>query len=591
MNLHPGIRKSTILDPWYFRGRYDCLGQASCLRVCLEDPLRQGPRNALWSVGGPFPKSVLETQKPRHISEAFKDLRVAKRHRVSLPTDDNETDVANWLEGVSELKSVLPEFDAIDSKEPFDPMSGLGEDDPIPLDFERVRIGQASRFDDDEPVTLDYEQFTRRNPQAASRNQEPPFRTGVKDQNILDRDDPILRDPRSALQRPMLPPKREIRVVHPDTLPRINFSSATSQARDIVPGEELEKLISSIQKLLRPMPVRYGRVELRAEMGRFFASKVPASGLSTNSPGTPANGWEAERLREKLSGQAAFFTQALSCFGNDVDLLVKMKNQGTEMAIWKPYSRNVFLDFRFRVPHGTVTSEGVENCWDLVLEVNTKDYSWSIRGWDNECGSACVHCLRQHWDFRVRLSHDRSLEYEEYWGAFAKALIDSLEVSPPKLEFQYLFDAHPVVCNKDLPILVTDVRVRQVCRFRHHHGKTYLDITRMSPTRPTKAGSRISHCTEVATLTKAEAGEFTHWYQAAISSVRLENILRENATLIPGDEASWKAEHLAQEVRDLCEQATSVIQQMDPVGVSCDNGFDEKYWKPIVKKHTRNYKF
>lgn len=590
MDINPRIRRSTILDPWHFDGCYDCLTQASCLRICMEDPLRKGPRNTLWSLRGPFPKSVLETQKPRYSSEVFKNLTVAKRHRISRRPDINENEVANWLEEVSELRSALPDVNGtssdpeVASEEVLHPMSELGEDDPVPM-------GQADRFDDDEPVALNFQQFARRSSQNSPNNRALYHTTGSQNATILDRDDPVLRNPRSALQRPMLPPKRIIKVPHPDTLPCNDFQFAVlHRGLELGQGEELDRLVVSIQNLMRPMPVRYGLVKLRAELGRFFASKVPKSGLAKNSPNTPADGWVPEKLRGELTtNQAAFFSKALSCYGNDVDLLVKMKIQGTNSAMWKPYSRNVFLDFRFRVLQGGVMVQGAENAGDLVLEINTEDYSWIIRGWDNACGSINVHCLRQHWDFRVRLSHDHSLEYNEQWGQFAQALIDSLEVSPPKLEFQYFFGND----NKELPIVVNDVRVRQVCRFQHHNEKVYLDISRISPTKPTNSGSHIANCTERATFTrdKAETGEFTNWYEAAISSVRLEEVLKENATLVPGDTAGWNVEHLAQEVRDVCVQAASMVQQMDPVGIGCDNGLNEQYWHPTATKHAKDYKF
>lgn len=587
MNVNPDIPRSTILDPWHFGGLYDRLAHANCLRVCLEDPLKNRPRDALWSLGGPFPKSILENQKRRPLAEVFKDLKVAKRERVSPQANDNdENSVANWLEGVSELRPALPELDAIDSTGAFDPMSGLGEDDPIPFDFQSVRIRRAGQSDDDEPVALSHEQFAMRNPQAASANQRPHPMSGSRNLHILDRDDPVVRDPRSALQRPMLPPRRTLLVDHPDNLFRSSQPSAALQELDITQGTELERLVASVQNVLRPMPVRYGLVELRVELGRFFARNVPSSGLSTNAPNTPARGWEADKLRKKLNSQPYIFTQALSCFGNDIDFLVKMKIRGTDIAMWKRYSRDVFIDFRFRVPQ----DDG--SLWDFVLEVNTRDYSWKIRAWENGCGSTFVHCLRQHWDFRVRLSHDHTLEYEDLWSNFARAVIDSLEVSPPKLAYQNFFDTDPVVSNKDLPIHVSGVRIRQVCRLRHHDEKTYLDITRMLPTKPTKSDSCRSNNTEVATLTqdRAETGEFTNWYEASISSVRIEEALRENATLVPGARAGWSAENLAQEVRHLCEQAATVVQQIDPVGVGCNNGFDEQYWNSVSRNST-NYQF
>lgn len=580
MNVNPDIRKSTILDPWKYGGRYDLLVHAACLRVCLEDPLRKGPRDALWSLGGPFPKSILENQKRRPMPEIFKGSKVAKRERVSLKANDSiDNGVATWLEGVSELKPALPELDIIDSVEVFNPMSGLGDDDPVPLDFHTATIRRAARFDNDEPL---------RSPQAASAYPRSHPTNGLHNLHILDRDDPVVRDPRSALQRPMLPPRRTLRVAHPDTLPSRKVPLVTSQELNVNQGTELERLVASVQNMLRPMPVRYGVVELRVEIGRFFAVNVHPSGLANNPPNTPARGWEAEALRKDLNSRSSFvFTQALSCFGNDVDYLSKMKIRGTDIAMWNRDSRDVFIDFRFKAP------QGEDSFGDFVLEVNTGDYSWNVRTWrENGCKSTFVHCLRQHWDFRVRLSHDHTLEYEDGLSNFAKALIDSLAVSPPKLAYQDFFDSDPVVSNRNLPYSVSDVRIRQVCRLQHHDGKTYLDIARILPTKPTNSASCGSSYHEVATLApdRAGVGEFSPWYGVSLSSTRLEKLFRQNATLVPGARAGWCADDLAQEVRHLCGQAATLVQEIDPVGVGCDNGFEELYWDSTSRGST-SYRF
>lgn len=590
MDVNPGIRKSTILDPWDFciiQDHYKCLAQASCLRVCTEKPSR--PPNTLWSFNGPFPRSILETQEPRYETEIFKGLEVHERQCLDLQITDNKGGVEAWVHQVSELKlqQAPPDSDAVIALEAFNPISGLDPDAPVPMDSENFQWGPTCRVDDDSPVALETKYFARSNPRMAAPNRKHP-QAGCNTPNILDRDDPELRNPRSNLQRPMLPLKRTIYVPDPSLLTQHDLQSSAQQESDINQGNELNRLVKSVQNLLVPMPVRYGLVELRIEIGRFFASKVPASGLSNNLPNKPTRGWEADKLREKLNHQKSFFTRALSYFGNDVDLLVNLKVKNTKTPMWKPHSRNIFLDFRFTL--------GVDDTpLELILEVDTNDYSWRIRTLKNEYGLTTVHCLQQHWDFRVRTSWDRSLEIEEHCRPFAKALIDSLEVSPTKLAYQNLFDANLANLNAKMQetIIVKDARIRQVCRREHRDGKTYLDITRIMPTKPTNSGTSRENSIEVETLTrsKLKTGDFTSWYEATISSARLEGALRENATLIPGDKAGWKAQDLAGDIRGLCIQAFNVVEQMDPVGISCDNGYDERYWNLLSNTQSWNYKF
>lgn len=581
MDINPNIRSSTILDPWHFDlpEKYNLLTRACCLRVCLEDPFRKGDRNTKWSLFGPRAKSVFENQKPYRIAEMFKNLKVAKRSRTTIQTDDSNTDIFKWINDTS---AVVPELTTKleDLKIPTALTSVIGEDDPVPLDWENNLEGNnlgeddpipldggddlEEPFGEDDPIPLGVGRFIRNK---LDNHVEPP--------NLLDQADPILLNPSSTLQRPMLPPKHIIRVPNPDYLP-----DCTRQPPVLRQSpkhlDELGKFIISMKNIMTPMCIRYGTIGLHAEIGRYYAHKVPSSGCAYNRSDVPAHGWEAEDLRLKLNKQESFFTKALTCFGNDVNFLTSMKIKDSSQSMWKHHSSNVFIDFHFRAPK----DDGFSN---LILQVNTQDYSWTIRDRNNTSGYTYVHCLGQHWDFRMRLSYDHTLEYKEHWGKFAQALVDSLEVNPPRLEFQYIFDFSPIV--------VCSARIRQVCRFQHHDKTTFLDMSRILPT---KTVLQKPQYLEVTTIPQdiVDTGEFSQWYEATISSVRLEELLRQNAELIPGEQAGWDAEQMAQEglFKDLYEHAASVIQQMDGVGLVCNNGYDMRC-KPDASRVDGSYQF
>lgn len=378
----------------------------------------------------------------------------------------------------------------------------------------------------------------------------------------------------------MQPPKRIVVVQNPDHLPRMKLPE---QHPEVEQHGELAKFIASVKRLMRPMRRRYGIVSLNAEIGRYYAYNVAESGRACNPPNVQANGWNPDSLRPKLeSGQPSFFTQALTSWGNDIDYLGSMKlPESREKKMWETKSRAMFFDFHFQVPKNNSVRNAENNeqaFFNMVLEVNTQDYTWNIRSRDSNCGLVYVHCLAQHWDFQVRLSHDRPLEYEQYWGNFAQTLVESLQIMPLKLAFQRTFNEAPV-SDCDSPIIVHDVRMRQVCRLQHQNQKTYLDVTKISPTRKIEEESTATYWTVQKLLSdNLETGVFSQWFEVTVSSVRLEELLEQNKRLIPGDEAEWTVEQLQQEnlLTEIYQQTAEVVKKMNGVGVICDNAYKKR---------------
>lgn len=405
--------------------------------------------------------------------------------------------------------------------------------------------------------------------------------------SILDQNDPILQDPTSTLQRAMLPVKRTITVQHPDFLPVMEVPTQKKEV-GVEQQTELGRLLASLKGLIEPTRRWRGIVRLRAEIGRYYVHEVAPSGRASNPPDVPADPWDPEDLRPKLEkDQPFFFTKALTCWGNDIDFIANMTIPGTQEKIWLKESRATFLDFQFEVPKtpGGDCRDGVTN---MVLEVNAQDYTWAIRDSDSTSGLVYCHCLDEHWDFRVRVSRKSPLELEEHWGRFAQALVNSLEVKSPKVGFQHSFREALIA---DCPIVIRDVRLRQVCRLRHLNRDTCLDITRVLPTKV--CGSERSTATyrHVQTLDRdvSKTGAFASWYEVSVSSTRFEELLKQNERLVPGDEAEWTVEQLEEEnvFVQLANQTLAIVKAIDGVGVICDNGHEERKPKNNGRKHEK----
>lgn len=310
------------------------------------------------------------------------------------------------------------------------------------------------------------------------------------------------------------------------------------------------------------MKAKYGVIRLKAEIGRFYMGNVERSGIARNKEQQPANGWVPDQLIDRLnnSDSNCFFTKIISYWGNDVDHLVDMKED--KQKIWTPTDQGcVCFDFYFRAR----ASDGLVS--HFVLEVDGRDFSWNLREARNPFDPIVVHCLSQHWDFRLVASHDYTLDQNMLFGAFARALVDSLVVRTPVLEFQYSFDGPP-------PIIIDDVRVRQVCKFQSQNKKTILEISRIFATETKNFPDTKYRAVRSFPDDDRKKGVFKGWYEVSVSSTRMEELLQQNETLAPGEEAEWTMEQLEQErvFEDIYRPACQIVKRMDGVGVECNNG-------------------
>lgn len=575
--INPNLARSTIFDPWKHPvpEQYDWFHNHAgvfALRVCLEAPFRNGQCNKTWSLFGPRAQNVFNGHKAKYSSRYFEGLRAVRRPRTSAGQSADGGVIGNWLQElnvpvvIDEATTATSELDAATHTASHD----VGEDDPIPLNFDPSRRPDAAiEAPERYPIRGDSD-------------------TGVikpQPTSLLDQEDAVLCDPSSTLQRAMKPSQRMITVCDPDLIefgpcqPNISSQSSVDQPcretnifnAEARHQEELRILIASVGRLMERMRGQYGVINLNAEIGRYYACAVPESGRAVNQQNEPARGWEPDKLRAKLEVHEPFmFTKALTSWGNDADFL------GATM--WERRSRIIFFDFRFQATLSNVPL-------DMVLEVNAEDYTWKIRFLDNIADVVYVHCLAQHWDFRVTLTHDRPLEYQRNWAKFAEALIKSLDVKQTDLEFQHTFTEAPTTGN-EFPIIIQDVRIRQVCRLQHKNKKTYLDIKRILPTKVlTSRNPKYRKVRGVLTKSSVDnpgagdnplTGEFAQWFEASVSSVRLEELLRQNQDLVPGDEAAWSIEQIEQEnlLVEIYQQAADVVKKMDGVGVECNNGHE-----------------
>ncbi|PSR91929.1 hypothetical protein BD289DRAFT_481367 [Coniella lustricola] len=548
------VARSILLDPWEPSNTgYDL----SLLRTREASTGREWP-------------SVLGGQKPYYQARIFKGMPPISRLRT--PRQPPENQIATWLTGIDEIGAASTTFVTL-------PANGKALLDIEVSNTAIIHVDQqetmshcedngaifTGAYDGDDLILLD--------PDGLTMDQ-------ASDPALLDQEDADFND-QSSLQKALEPSARTILVPKPDMLVLSRPVVPFKQEQE--PRGELDRFIAIIRNAMRPFRHRFGAISLRLDIGHYFiqnggcqlgsSSKMQWQGLGL------ARYQITDNISNDLRGHSYFFTKALTYLGADIDFIRNLKIPGTNSDMWKPIARTTILDFRFMLgpEHGEDASNN-GRVSTMVLEVNSKNLSWTIREWENMRGEVYIHCLDQNWDLGARISHDRSRELNLQYQSFAQDLIESLSIDSPEIEFQYAFERAPVA-NQPVPVAITNVRVRQIARLQHQDEKTFLDITRVLSTKTVVRDEKIWRLSYFANdnlpgRSSTVPGHLSQWYQISVSSVRLEELLKLNESLIPGDEAEWTVEQLENEgvFRDLYHQATDLVSKIDGVGVTCDDG-------------------
>ena len=87
----------------------------------------------------------------------------------------------------------------------------------------------------------------------------------------------------------------------------------------------------------------------------------------------------------------------------------------------------------------------------------------------------------------------------------------------------------------------------------------------------------------------------TTWFEASITSMNLQDILKENTRLELGDSTRWKPEDLGRLIAEVVDPALRMVTQMDDVGRTNNNGYkstlNQPFYDPVAAERERNQDF
>ncbi|SPO00907.1 uncharacterized protein DNG_03655 [Cephalotrichum gorgonifer] len=315
-----------------------------------------------------------------------------------------------------------------------------------------------------------------------------------------------------------------------------------------------------------------GKVSMEVAFGRIVIENVHEDAINFSGVDVYEPNYSAIRLLQELAtfNEANFrFHEILCLDGNNANMLKDIHWTSDPDKCWSLDGRKVFYDFNCR--------DLVSNCC-FTIQVKADDLAYTFESQNHALvESVFIHCPDRSWDLNACLRVTDTAYFKAKYKDFAESLTESISIPDglPCGKLRFTFEEYG-----EFRVSVDQVRVRHVARYRDgHRGNTVLNITMWQATNTewdavddNDRGTR--HIRVEPSENDDTKGLANVWYEASISSVRLEKVLEENATIEFGDEVKWAKAKLKEEgvFKNLYHPAIGMVEQMDGIGSSNNNG-------------------
>ncbi|KAI0537972.1 hypothetical protein GGR58DRAFT_526756 [Xylaria digitata] len=592
------LLRSYILDRFDWpntRERYPRLFQNGVL-------VRLNPNNEPWGEAQFLSDTVLPTVKEGSTKEEFSAFRLnnwkypAKAADPSsfVPTSDMSTTqsrqsraahqpilrpaIESWVSKLPALKNNRPspvhqEANPVAPqvlKKPTESSTGLKDfltDNPIP----GAAREQSLQSDEPDPFELLWRRYR---PLPVIRPSEP-------------------KEVRSGEFKPQtLSPSSETQLARKDERDSRSFHITMNQkaasriVRNIFPEFDPDMIISindSLAKLMAPLRMWSGNIDLGIDLGRFYFLNVKKSRVQKPGDDDNEKHYKLDRIQSELNKRHAaheqlLFTRILTNLGADANYIACMSDKDGN-PMWKRPADGRSSTYEFICRSKTL--EGAE--LNFIVEIDAMKFSHAVKQFKPEQNCFAVHCTKRVWDFRLILSASQSLG--DTCARFVEDLVNSLRVMPkndgiPELEVSY---------DKSYEVEVLVVRMRNTACCNSEvstqntlstHSSPHTDVQRLY----------ISEVWEMDLLSKGDIQQRIQlklarsknaeslnkplcWYEANLKSDTFSNAFKQNEWLEFGDEVGWKSEELLESgaVEKLIRKAADMVKNMDGVGFWNDN--------------------
>jgi hypothetical protein len=188
----------------------------------------------------------------------------------------------------------------------------------------------------------------------------------------------------------------------------------------------MDHIKESLARLIEPLRMWPGVVDLKVELGRFCFLNVKRSHIQKPGDNNEDKHYELERIRQELkkrhiADDKLYFTQILTTSGTDANFIGRLRDSNGQQ-MWKRPGDGRSSVYQFTCRSKTLQGED----FNFVVEIDAVKFTSKVRPFSPDNNWFAVHCTKRIWDFRLVLSVSKDLS--KTCGHFAEDLLRSLRV-------------------------------------------------------------------------------------------------------------------------------------------------------------------
>ncbi|KIL94935.1 hypothetical protein FAVG1_01866 [Fusarium avenaceum] len=354
-----------------------------------------------------------------------------------------------------------------------------------------------------------------------------------------------------------------------ETRSRGSRPNLAPQSSRIVPGMDMPVLDhvdcskiavqaeAKLRELMQVVQVVPGKIIVKADFGRLC--------LKGESPSLVNNGqepfWSASEVYKTLNSKMldVGFYPILSTSGEEANLIPQFFGG---RASWLLTNKQTFYEF-------LCVGETATN--PLVIRVDADTFRHECFALPQELSQAYVHCTQRAWDVKLSVSRIDMGRITKGFEEFAASLVRSMGIKTNEIG-EIVIEAEPTSSSG---WYIDRVRIHHEANYRNGgRGPSRLTITMTRLVERFPGITRDKFRGQSVPVVPSRGGQLAQWFEASVSSIRVDEVMQENSSLEFGEKTRWTPETLERQdaLKAICEPALRMVSQMDQVGKSNENG-------------------
>ncbi|PQE24120.1 hypothetical protein CJF31_00002324 [Rutstroemia sp. NJR-2017a BVV2] len=340
----------------------------------------------------------------------------------------------------------------------------------------------------------------------------------------------------------------------------------------------LRKVEAQLSRLMTPVRGYCGQVIVQLDFGRILLGNLPKKLVSN---GTNDTKFEEENITNYFlppadvrpgDGPELHFTKIISLLEADTTFLRNLRSKEGD-RLWLKDVAEWKVVYEFECQH-------LESRVVFAIEVDSETFETRIKV-RKDFGDIYIHGTMRNWDCRISaVGYSSENEIPDEWQAYselADVIKKSLFIPPDQNKPNHAIQVPDYL----FPFVeIYSLRIRKT--------KSYLSQDRQSKLHITEVDKSCGDMIKVKDKQinvyifreekKEQTEEETNWFEISLTSVMMDEFLKENPSLQLGQESRWRLKDLITNKvsESLIRPACEMLTQMDGVGFYNNNGLRKK---------------